>query len=127
MPTGRIGNYAFYGTLRKGMENHEPFAGALSYLRTVVLSGYRMYALPEYPYVTYSGRDEDTIVAELFTISHSQTEQIIYEMEIEVGYILSTVEIEGDKFGLYIFPANDPSDERIPDGDWIAYAAGRSF
>lgn len=127
MPTDRIGNYAFYGTLRKGMENHGPFAGQLVYLRTVVLSGYRMYALREYPYVTHSGRKEDTIIAELFTITHPETEQMIYEMEIEVGYILSAVEIDGHKFGLYIFPANDPSDDRIPDGDWVAYAAGRSF
>lgn len=119
--------YAFYGTLRLGMENHRAFAKTLDYLTTVTLRGYRMYSLLEYPYAIYTGDEHDLIVAELFKVTALATEEMIHEMEVDAGYILSSVIIDGSKFGLYIFQANDPTHEPIPDGDWVKHASEGSF
>jgi gamma-glutamylcyclotransferase (GGCT)/AIG2-like uncharacterized protein YtfP len=121
------GYYAFYGTLRQRMENHGSFAKTLNYLDTVTLHGYRMYSLVEYPYVIYTGDDHDLIVAELFKVTALKTEEMIFEMEVDAGYILSSVIIDGNKFGLYIFQENDPTHAPVPDGDWVRHATGGSF
>jgi len=122
-----LGYYAFYGTLRQGMENNRAFAKTLNYLSTITLKGYRMYSLPEYPYVIYTGDERDLIIAELFKITAVATEEMIYEMEIDAGYILSSVVIEGNKFGLYIFQANDPTHRPVPNGDWVKHASDGLF
>ena len=127
MSIERLGYYAFYGTLRQGMENHAVFAETLAYLRTVVLNGYRMHSLIEYPYVVHSDDPRDTLVADLFRITSAETEQMIHTMEIDAGYILSSVEIDGNKFGIYIFPSSEPGDDYVPGGDWVRHTSGRSF
>ncbi len=127
MSIERLGYYAFYGTLRLGMENHLAFAKALGYLKTASLTGYRMYSLGEYPYVVHTGDAADLIVVDLFNIANSEAEEMIYEMEIDADYILSTVEIDGSKFGIYLFVANRDGDEHLPQGDWVKHARGQSF
>ncbi|HTF18104.1 MAG TPA: gamma-glutamylcyclotransferase family protein [Chryseolinea sp.] len=127
MSIERLGYYAFYGTLRQGMENHLAFAKALAYLKTETLTGYRMYSLGEYPYIVYTGHANDLIVVDLFHIANSEAEEMIHEMEIDAGYILSSVVIDGSKFGIYLFVANQVGDELLPGGDWVAHARGQSF
>jgi gamma-glutamylcyclotransferase (GGCT)/AIG2-like uncharacterized protein YtfP len=127
MSIERLGYYAFYGSLRLGMENHLAFADTVSYLRTVNLTGYRMYSLGEYPYVVQTHDPDDVIIADLFYIDSPATEQMIYEMEIDAGYIRCPILIEGNKFGIYVFPSSMPGDEYLPGGDWVSNAAGRAF
>jgi len=119
--------YAFYGTLRRGMENHQAFATSLHYLDSSILKGYRMYSLVDYPYVVFTGNAYDSISIELFQITSAHTEQMIYQMEMEAGYILSTVVVNGNKFGLYIFPGVDPAHASVPQGDWVKYTHSGSF
>src|SRR5215218_6652999 len=102
MSIERLGYYAFYGTLRQGMDNHVAFAETLSYLRTVALSGYRMYSMVEYPYIIHTLDPQDIIVADLFYIDTAKTEEMIYEMEIDAGYIRSGLIIDDYKFGIYV-------------------------
>jgi gamma-glutamylcyclotransferase (GGCT)/AIG2-like uncharacterized protein YtfP len=103
------------------MENHAPFAHALHYERTVVLKGYALYALVDYPYAVKTGDPRDTLVAELYSILNPQTKQTIHEMELDAGYIFSEEQIAEGKFGIYIFATPGHDDERVPRGDWVAY------
>lgn len=127
MSTERLEFYAFYGTLRLEMENYAMFSNTLIYINTVSLAGYRMYSLREYPYVVHTADSTDTIVVDLFRITSAQTEQMIYEMEIDAGYILSTVAIDGKIFGLYMFTSANPAHRVVPGGDWVKSGPGGSF
>ena len=127
MSIERLGYYAFYGTLRQGMENHLAFAKALTYLKTVTVKGYRMYSLHEYPYAMHTSHVNDQIVVDLFHVTSIEAEEMIYEMEIDADYILSSLEIEGNKFGIYLFAGNRDGDEYLPGGDWVLHTRGQSF
>ena|SRR6187200_1802994 len=127
MSIERLGYYAFYGTLRQGMENHLAFAKALTFLRTVTVKGYRMYSLGEYPYVIYTSDSDDQIVVDLFQITSIEAEELIYEMEIDADYIRSSVVIDGNKFGIYLFAGKRDGDEHVSGGDWVMHARGQSF
>lgn len=127
MSIERLGYYAFYGTLRQGMENHLAFAKTLTYLKTISLPGYRMYSLIEYPYVVQTRDPNDVIVADLFHIDSPETEQMIYEMEIDADYIRSSLVIDGNKFGIYIFPSGRVGDNPLPGGDWVAHVRDQTF
>ncbi|HEY5747724.1 MAG TPA: gamma-glutamylcyclotransferase [Chryseolinea sp.] len=113
--------YAFYGSLRRGMDNHALYERDLRYRRTVVLKGYALYSLVDYPYAVKTGDPRDTLVAELFTIPNPQTEQTIHHMELDAGYIFLEEQIAEGKFGIYIFATPGHDDERVPGGDWVAY------
>ena len=122
-----LGNYAFYGTLRMGMENHQVFAKTLVYLKTTMLKGYRMYSLSEYPYVIRTGAESDFIIVDLFQITSDKTEEMIYEMEVDAGYVLSAVTIDGIKFGIYLFETTMSDDEYLEGGDWVSYTKSQFF
>ena len=113
--------YAFYGSLRQGMDNHAHYAKGLHYVRTIILKGYALYSLIDYPYAVKTGDLSDTVVAELYTIPDPQTKQNIHDMEIDAGYIFLEEEIAEGKFGIYIFAAPGDHDTRVPGGDWVAY------
>lgn len=119
--------YAFYGSLRRGMENYRLYEKDLRYIRTVTLEGFKMFSLTDYPYVVRTGRSQDTIVVELFRVSNPQTEQIIHQMELEADYIFSEVEIEGIKFGIYLFEAPYPGDPEVGSGDWSFFKGSGDF
>lgn len=112
--------YAFYGSLRKGLENFALYQQDLRYLRTVKINGFKMYSLGDYPYIVRSSNDADVIIADLFQIVKVETEQNIHNMELEAGYIFSEVDIGAIKFGIYLFdqPAlgtlmESPADWRV--------------
>jgi gamma-glutamylcyclotransferase (GGCT)/AIG2-like uncharacterized protein YtfP len=113
--------YAFYGTLRRGEENYALYRQDLIYLRTVILPGYKMYSLREYPYIIKSEKLVDTIVADLFKITSAETEQMIHEMELEAGYVFSEVEIADIKFGIYLFKAKNDNHPEVGSGDWSSF------
>jgi gamma-glutamylcyclotransferase (GGCT)/AIG2-like uncharacterized protein YtfP len=127
MSIERLGYYAFYGTLRQGMENHLAFAKALTFLRTMTIEGYRMYSLGEYPYVIQTGDSNDQIIVDLFQITTIEAEELIYEMEIDADYIRSSVVIDGNKFGIYLFARKRDGDAHVSGGDWVVHARGESF
>lgn len=113
--------YAFYGSLRKGMENYDACKNDLKYLFTTKLQGFKMYSLVEYPYVVRTEDPRDRIIVDLFRITSRDTEQNIYKMEIDAGYIFSEVIIGGIKFGIYVFETAGTLDPEVLDGDWIEF------
>jgi gamma-glutamylcyclotransferase (GGCT)/AIG2-like uncharacterized protein YtfP len=121
------GRYAFYGSLRDGLENHIGYASSLKRVGITVIPGYKMYSLHEYPYAVRTGDETNLIVAELFEITDAETEQMIYEMEIDAGYILSEVVIDNTIFGIFLFEQPDPAHPFVAHGDWRLYLEQSRF
>jgi len=63
----------------------------------------------------------------LFQITSIEAEELIYEMEIDADYIRSSVVIDGNKFGIYLFAGKRDDDEYVSGGDWVMHARGQSF
>ena len=117
----RHGQYAFYGSLMMGMENNLPYEKHLKFLGKVRLAGFKMFSLGQYPYAVRSNDQNREIVAELYKVTDRKTEQLIYEMELDEGYIFSEVEIADNKFGIYLFDSPVIKSAEITDGDWRSY------
>lgn len=120
------GLYAFYGTLRIGMENHALFQRGMKFLDKVVLNGFRLLSLGEYPYAIKSPNTEHIVIAELFRLEDS-TARSIHEMELEAGYYYDELQIDRNKYGIYLFSEANPFDEEITSGDWTSFVTRRGF
>lgn len=117
--------YAFYGTLRKGMENHYLLGAKTEYLKRVKLPGYKLFSLIDYPYAVKSHAMSDMIVAELFYVPDIEIQQYIHTMELDAGYYYHEIPIEGKKYGIYLFSEEGKGDEQIRSGDWVEYMRSR--
>jgi gamma-glutamylcyclotransferase (GGCT)/AIG2-like uncharacterized protein YtfP len=117
----RNSQYAFYGSLMMGMENHIPYEKHLKFLGKVNLAGFKMFSLRQYPYVIRTNNSNDRIVAELYKVTDAKTEQSIHELEKEEGYIFSEVDIADDKFGIYLFDTHVTDSAEVISGDWRSY------
>ncbi len=117
--------YAFYGSLRKGMENHERYQTALDYLFSARLSGFKLYSRGEYPCITRSNQS-DSVVIEVFRVTDSVVEKEIHEMEIEDGYFYDEVLINEKKIGIYLFEDVKNFSE-VNEGDWVAFFRQRTM
>lgn len=119
--------YAFYGSLMTGMENYVHYEKHLRYMGNVLLEGFRMFSLGQYPYVIRTGDSNNKIVAELYKVIDPKTEQSIHEMELGEGYIFSEVQIADDKFGIYLFESQVINSPEVIDGDWRSYRKLQRF
>ena len=114
--------FAFYGTLRKGMENHILYGKGMRYVETVQLNGYKLYSLgDEYPYAVISDTMNDRIVAELFHITDRDVATAIHDMEIDAGYDYHEIDVHGKIVGIYLFATARPGDTVIVSGDWVEF------
>ena len=113
--------YAFYGSLRKGMDNYNLYSHSLNFISQTSISGYKMFSLTYYPYGVWTNDLNDKIVVDLFKISDAETEEMIHGMEIDAGYILQHVMIAKQKFGIYVFQNFNPQDKQVLSGDWLKY------
>lgn len=119
--------YAFYGTLRVGMENHSLLGASAKFLKRVKLPGFKLFSLVEYPYAVKSRSLSDMIVAELFYIPDKEVQEYIHSMELDAGYYYYEVQIEGKKYGIYLFSEEVKGHERILSGDWAEYVGNSPF
>lgn len=116
--------YAFYGSLRKGMGNHERYKDGLEYLFTDTLAGFQLYALPGYPYAVKTASPGDFITVEVHRVINPATEHAIHDLEIGVGYVYDEVLVRGHTVGIYIFekPGTEPL---VEGGDWVKFFGSR--
>lgn len=112
--------FLFYGSLRRGMDNHRPYTQALEYHHTQWLQGYRMYALAHYPYVVRTGRRADRILVELFRIRNATVRHEIHAMELSVGYEYAQVAIGDVDAIIYLFKKAD-NEPVVDGGDWVKF------
>lgn len=118
------GLYAFYGTLRQGMEYHSIYGKRISFIQSVLLKGYRLFSVGDYPYAVRA--PTGSIVADLCHVDR-RTAATIHSMEIEAGYFYDEIIIESQAFGIYLFSRADPGDPEVQSGDWVQYVAEIGF
>jgi gamma-glutamylcyclotransferase (GGCT)/AIG2-like uncharacterized protein YtfP len=116
--------YAFYGSLRTGMYNHEIYRQHLQYLFTENLVGFKLYALERYPIAIKTNLPTDTIKAEIFQITDKETEESIHQLELQAHYHYDEITIRNERVGIYLF-AHAKNYPEVAGGDWIEYLNSR--
>lgn len=126
----------FYGSLRSGQYNFDRFNSSypngLRKIKTVILTGYKMYSLGSYPACIWTGRAADEVTFDLMEVSEAAY-QAIERMEEGAGYQTNVVEhflTEGNvstliKAKVFLFTkTEDLLDSRYPiveSGNWVYY------
>jgi gamma-glutamylcyclotransferase (GGCT)/AIG2-like uncharacterized protein YtfP len=111
--------YAFYGSLRKGMDNYERYRDAMVYLYSIRLKDFKLYSRGLYPCVAKSTH-ENSVLVEVFRITDPQLEKEIHEMELEEGYVYEEVLINDQLVGIYVF-VNIENFTEVKSGDWVTF------
>lgn len=112
--------FAFYGSLRRGMENHLLHKNHLKYLFSAHLRGYQLYSLGDFPIAVKSPDMNNSIVVELFSIVDRTTREMIHKLEMDEGYFLESITVDGTEAGIYLHnsPENYPL---VQSGDWVTF------
>jgi gamma-glutamylcyclotransferase (GGCT)/AIG2-like uncharacterized protein YtfP len=111
--------FAFYGSLRRSMQNYAVFHAGLEYIHSVWLRGYKMYALPDYPCVVKAQADSK-IMIEVMRARNADWAMKIHELEIEAGYSAELIRIGDTQAVLYVFQ-QPPNDRVVDSGDWVTF------
>lgn len=109
------------------MENFNVYKAHMKFLGMHELHGFKMFLVDDYPYIVRSKSFSDKVVAELFRITDSTTEQTIHQLEIDAGYIFNEIDIAEQKFGIYLFDKPDPAHRPISSGDWALFKKEGGF
>ncbi len=115
-----ISAFAFYGSLRRGMENHALHENHLKYLFSARIAGYQLYSRGEFPVAVATSSTTDSIVVEVFKIEDASTRQMIHKLEMDEGYYLKVIEIDEQPVGIYL--VDDRKNYKyVEDGDWVTF------
>lgn len=114
MPQANICPIAAYGILRKGNEGD-----------TVVLSGYTMYSCGSFP-ICVRDESDNKIVVQRMDPETEELNRRIDAMEINAGYMVDFVEIDGVTHKIYLYPSSEKewlskALEVVESGDWIKF------
>jgi len=112
--------FAFYGSLRRGMENHVIHSDHLKYLFSARLRGYRLYSREKFPVAVKTNAQEDSIVVELFRIVDKPTREMIHKLEMDEGYFFEEVSIDGIDTGIYLVK-DTKNYQHVEGGDWVTF------
>ena len=109
--------YAFYGSLRRGLENHLLYSRHMDYRYSMRIRGFKMFSVQEYPCAIQTQMQEDSIVVEVFEIQALPVCKEIERMEIEAGYYLDFITLQGREVAIFLF--RDAKElEEVKGGDW---------
>lgn len=115
--------YAFYGSLRRGMENYEPLKENLRYKFSTWLTGYQLYSLGPYPFAYRTGSSTDKILVEVFEVTNLETRNTIHQIEMEAGYFMDTIIIDEQLVNIYLYE-NKADYPFVFGGDWVKFFRG---
>lgn len=116
-------NYAFYGSLRKGMYNYEHFKLGLTYHKTVEVEGFRLFSLGSFPCVIRTEDPKDKLTVDLFTAT-PDTAHRIDRMERGASYDYEEITVDDTNYGIYTWDISTMgrlTDRRVPGGDWVKH------
>ena len=115
--------YAFYGSLRRGLHNHEKFRPVLHYQFSCWVKGFQLHSLGEFPFAIRTGEIEGVILVEIFEIRDLAIEKEIDLLELGYGYHIETILIDEQPVKIYLFneKANYPL---VSGGDWMKFFRG---
>ena len=111
--------FAFYGSLRRGMENHALHASHLKYLFSARLSGFKLYSRGQFPVAVRSSAT-DSIVVEVFRIDDPSTREMIHKLEMDEGYYRDSITIDGLDVAIYLF-REAGNYQQVDGGDWVSF------
>lgn len=114
-----ISVFAFYGSLRRGMENYKKISQKWKYLFSARIPGYAMHLRGKYPFAVKSSA-ADSIVVEVFRIDDKTEREKVHELELSEGYHLETISIDGTETGIYLF-AGGENYPKVDGGDWVTF------
>lgn len=111
-----------YGSLRKTEFNNSILEDS-EYLGRGIVRGYKMFSLGSYPFVAYTGNENDKIIVEGYEVNY-RVGSLIIGMELGSGYHVASVDVEiefgsvigGKIFAMEIIHRNCGE---IPSGDWV--------
>ncbi len=112
--------FAFYGSLRRGMENYVLHKNHLKYLFSARIRGYSLYSRGEFPVAVRSSNTNDSIVVELFSIADRSTREMIHKLEMDEGYYFETITIDGIEAGIYLYETPE-NYQPVRSGDWVTF------
>lgn len=115
--------FAFYGSLRRGMENYEPLKENLHYQFSTWLTGYQLYSLGSYPFAYRTGSPTDKILVEVFEVTNLETRNTIHQIEMEAGYFMDTIIIDEQLVNIYLYE-NKADYPFVFGGDWVKFFRG---
>lgn len=112
--------FAFYGSLRRGMDNYNKYKSVLEFITCTRIPGFTLYSLSAYPYAVKSEDRLETIVIEIFRIKGKEGRDKIHQLEVGAGYILEFIEVNDQSVGIYLFEraGNNP---KVKSGDWVSF------
>lgn len=111
--------FAFYGSLRRDMENYAHYRNELQYMFSARLPGYRMYSRESYPHAIKAGTNY-SIVVEVFRIDNPTTRNSIDKLELDEGYFSEYINIQDHRVKIYLYPEAGNYQEVIG-GDWVTF------
>lgn len=116
--------YAFYGSLRRGMELYETFKPALNYQFRFWLSSYELFALTDYPCAVKSNSPTNKILIEVMKINDEDVAKEIVKIEMDAGYFYTYIKIKNAPVGIFLFETG-ANYQRVDHGDWVKFFGDR--
>ena len=112
--------YAFYGSFRMGMSNHDLYKDSIQFIQTNTAKGFELYSLGEYPYAIKSEDMNQIMVVEIYKITNKIVQSAIHVLEINAGYYRDKVNLEGLEAYIYLFKKRG-NEIRVKSGDWVQF------
>jgi len=115
--------FAFYGSLRRGLQNYDLFKPHLEYRFSTWVKGFQLYSLGDFPFAFKTGSTADRILVEVVEITNPEIEKQIDELELGYGYHSEIMLIDQQSVKIYLFQekANYPL---VSSGDWLKFFRG---
>lgn len=79
-----------------------------------------MYSVGDYPIVVKTQSPAETVVVEVFEIQSNKVCQEIEAMEIEAGYYIDIITLQGQKVAIFLFKESNGFKE-VEGGNWHKY------
>lgn len=112
--------YAFYGSLRRGMELHKKFESDLQYKFSIWLPGYELYSLGSYPCAVHTQNMSSKILVEVMKITNPNVAKEIFDIEIHAGYFYEHIQIKYEDVGIYLYK-QATNNSKVIGGDWVTF------
>lgn len=112
--------YAFYGSLRKGMDLHRKFESNLQYKFNVWLPGYELFSLGPYPCAVHTRDVTNKILVEIMQVTNQAAAREIYDIEINAGYYFQDIQINNEPVGIYLY-SQATNYSKVLHGDWVTF------
>jgi gamma-glutamylcyclotransferase (GGCT)/AIG2-like uncharacterized protein YtfP len=112
--------YAFYGSLRRGLENYETYQSHLHYQFNCWINGFQLFSMGDFPFAIKTDKGSDKILVEVFEITDVETQNKIDELELNYDYYIDTILIDKMPVKIYLMK-NSANYPPVIGGDWVKF------